>query len=183
MNQSRIDDAIRILEPLGKTRPLAFERLARDAWRRQDWSNAARYYGQLNLNARDRLDAMYLSGLAMSRTEAATADDQNAAEAKMAQAMACAFHPASQIRVALELQKLGEIDRCNNWLMNVVRQAPHHGSLQMDAIWHLKANARNPEAMIHWCQQWQILQTRYIYGNGDQTEFLKVPATLRQPPP
>jgi hypothetical protein len=173
LRQGRLEDATRILISLEPTYAVASEALARDAWQRKDWDKAAVHYDRLNLKSRDRVEAMYLSGLALSRSGQA-----DAGEAKMAKSLGVAYHPVLQLRLGIELLRLDEPELGNRVLRTVVRLAPHHSGTQLDAIAQLVANASSPEEVHRWSQQWQILQARYVYGNGEQAEFLRVPMML-----
>jgi len=173
LRQQRLDDARRILYPLEKTHPVASLALARDAWQRKDWEQAAIHYDRLHLKSRRRIEAMYLSGLALTRSGQTEAGDE-----KMAKALKLAFHPVSQLNLGMELLWLGESESGNNFLRTVTRLTPHHSSTHWEAIRQLKAYARTPEEVLKWCCQWQLIKSRYVYSYGDQAEFLRVPWLL-----
>ena len=174
LRQGRIEDAMRILMPLENTHSVASLALARDAWQRKDWDQAAVHYDRLYRKARARIDAMYLSGLAISRSGKVDEGGE-----VMAKAIKIAFHPRTFLQLGIELLELGEAELGKEFLQKVVRLVLPHDPAQMEAIGHLKASASSPEEVIKWGQQWQMLQTRYVYGNGDQTEFLQVPWTMQ----
>jgi len=165
-----MEDAVRILTPLQSTHPVASLALARDAWQRQDWEQAAIHYDRLYRKSRARIDGLYLSGLALSRSGKADEGDE-----VMAKASRAAYHPRTLVQMGVESLEVGEAEVGKEFLEKVVRLAIPHDPAQMEAIGHLKARARSPAEVIRWSQQWQVLQARYFYGYGDQTELLKVP--------
>lgn len=173
LKQERLDDAKSVLEPLIDAFPLAALALARDAWSRQDWIAASTYFDRFHRGSSDRIEAIYLSGLALSRSEQSKAGAE-----KMEKALLVNYQPVSQLRLAFELQRLGETELANDLARKVVRIASHHSYSHLEAIMHLIDNSSSSQEVASWCQQWQFVQSRYKYGNGEQTEFLRVPLKL-----
>lgn len=174
LRQGRIDDAKRILIPLEENHWVASLVLARDAWKRKDWDQAAVHYDRLYRNSRARIEGLYFSGLAMTRV--GRVDE---GEAAMAMARKAAFHPRTLLQMGVESLKIGEAEIGKAFFEKVVRLALPHDPAQREAIGHLKACASSPEEVIRWSQQWQMLQTRYYYGYGDQAELLEVPWAMQ----
>ncbi|HBJ39056.1 MAG TPA: hypothetical protein DDZ51_30785, partial [Planctomycetaceae bacterium] len=170
LRQGRMDDAKRILIPLEETHWVASLALARDAWKRKDWDQAAVHYDRLYRSSRARIEGLYFSGLAISRS-----GKVDEGEAAMARARKAAFHPRTLLQMGVESLEIGEVETGKAFFEKVFRLALPHDPAQMEAIGHLKACASSPEEVIRWSQQWQMLQTRYHYGYVDQTEFLEVP--------
>lgn len=174
LRHGRIDDAKRILIPLEENHWVASLVLARDAWKRKDWDQAAVHYERLYRNSRARIEGLFFSGLAISRS-----GKVEEGEAAMAMARKAAFHPRTLLQMGVESLKIGEAEIGKVFFEKVVRLALPHDPAQREAIGHLKTCASSPEEVIRWSQQWQMLQARYYYGYGDQAELLEVPWAMQ----
>lgn len=174
LRHGRLGDARRILVPLEDRHWAASLALARDAWKRQDWDQAAVHYDRLYRSSKARTEGLYFSGLAIARSGKTVEGN-----ATMVKAVKEAYHPRTILQMGIESLEIGEQEIGKDFLQTAFRLSLPHDPLQMEAIKHLKACARSPEETIKWNQQWQMLRTRFYYWHVNQDDLLDSPWALQ----